>query len=125
MIVTLTTLRTAALAGPADTSNPLTIERSATARLTAKGRSDLYNEAIRAGFRTFRGVGISSRPAPMTLGAVPLDPVAESLEITSAAVTYRRVELTEAGWAARADTTEGQGLEAEAEDRAQAWDRAE
>lgn len=99
MTTTLATLRSAANAGAADTSNPLTIERTATARLTARARSDLYNEAIRTGFRTFRG---ASTRAPLTLGAVPVDPVAETLEITGATVSYRRVELTETGRAALA-----------------------
>ncbi len=100
---TLATLRALALAAAADTTNPLTIERTATARLTARGRSDLYNEAIRAGFHTFRGSWTGRGPAPMTLGAVPETDQAESLEIGTTVVVYRLVELTEAGKAARDD----------------------
>ena len=100
---TLATLRAAALAGLADTYNPLTTERTATGRLTARTRSDLYSQALAEGFRTFRGVGVSSRPGPMTLGAVPETDRAESLEIGTTVVVYRLVELTEAGKAARDD----------------------
>jgi hypothetical protein len=98
---TLATLRTAALAAAADTTNPLTIEWTATARLTARGRSDLYNEAIQAGFRTFRGYWTGRGPAPMTQGAVPETDQAESLEIGTTVVAYRLVAITEAGRAAR------------------------
>ena len=122
--MTLNILRNAALNAAADTSNPLTIEHRAEAHLTSGQRSNLYNEAIRAGFRTFRGVGVSARPDPMTLGAIPADPVAESLEFTGSGVVYHRTELTEAGWTARSDVDDGQDLESEAEARAHAWDRA-
>lgn len=97
--MTLTDLRAAVAKSPADTSNPLTVVRTASGALTPRRRSDLYNQALAAGFRTFRGVGLSTT-ARLGLGAVPEDERAESLEIQGRRVTLTVIELTDAGRAA-------------------------
>ncbi len=99
--VNLETIRKVAINAAADTSNPLTIEWTATARLNARSRAALLDQALADGFHTFRGVGVSMFTR-MTKGAVPTDDSAESLEIGDGIAVYRLVALTEAGRAARA-----------------------
>lgn len=77
----LTDFRAAADMAPADTSNPLVETRTVTLpRLHPRARAGLQAELLDAGFRTFRGVGVSP-VARLTLGQVPTDDVAESVEL--------------------------------------------
>ena len=98
--VSLESLRSTASAAAEDVSNPLTVERTASATTTPGARRRLYDEAVNAGFREFRGVGLSSTTR-LTLGSVPDCLCAESLEITGRVVVYCSVSLTAAGVAAR------------------------